>query len=160
MSWWSDKLAQTAPTPTAPLPSRVDPRLLPRGVGQNHDSALAHYLQQQQPQQQVVEQEPEQEVPAGHITTTAAIRKFKGTAGNESCPKCGSPRYVTPVNATIRNNQGQSVAPAAHCMDCGYPTEQGTLAYAAKQVGPVHGSRQGEEPEGRGQNWELMTGGK
>lgn len=156
-NWWAEKVGRVAPpTPPAPppVPQRVPQNLLPPGIGTDPSRAVDHYLQHQQqqaPAEQVQVQQGGNEHYEGELNFNQNLLNAKTKAGNETCPECGSPRYMTPRTGSVMTTSGK-VSPRAHCMDCGYTNDpsmdkQGTLAYSAKPIGSVVPAR-GSSPDG------------
>lgn len=157
MGFWDKRMAG-GPAPAARPAPAANPNL-PRGMGGSQAAAAEHYMERYQPppQEQAGEvQHDDVELGPGQIDTGAAIRLWKGDTlrgaakanADSSCPSCGSPRYLLPTGSG-KVTQNGTVYPARYCAECGFNEgrpEQGVLGAAAKPIGSVAPSRQGESP--------------
>jgi hypothetical protein len=156
-NFWSKRLGMDPP----PVPRQAPHQgQMPRGMGQNQDQTVAHYMDRRQfgaaPQWSQRPSEPDySEGPPvdenGNVYYLDAVKAFKGTrkmreedAQTGNCPDCGSNRYFS------RRSEGKTtvngfITPRPQCFDCG-GMEQGALGISAKSVGASMPSRQGASP--------------
>lgn len=159
-SFWAKKLGTAAPAAPRQAPYQGQ---LPRGMGQDHDQTVQHYMDRRQvvsepqftgrPQEQAYDGQQGPPVDEnGMVYYLDAVKAYKGTrqlreenAKTGDCPNCGSYRYFSRASEG-KTTQNGFVPPRAQCFECGYPNEQGALGISAKAVGSALPSRQGAAP--------------
>lgn len=145
MGFWEKHLGPAQPPRPTPYQG-----VLPRGMGQNQDRAVTHYMERQGIPQPPLEPLGEPMGPNGEIPAGDAMRMWQGkegaqeTARTGNCPECGSTLYFSRSSGKVTTAHGV-VTPAPECFECGYPRQQGTIDAVVSTDGSApQPSRQGK----------------